>query len=74
MQAQSGFEKTSMLQTLSKVVKNEGVKGLYRGCIPPLWGSGLWRSIQFSAFEATLVSFLCKKKIANMLISLIFCY
>ena len=24
-----------------------------RGCIPPLWGSGLYRSIQFSAFEAT---------------------
>lgn len=24
-----------------------------RGCVPPLMGSGIYRSIQFSAFEAT---------------------
>ena len=23
-----------------------------RGCIPPLWGSGIFRSFQFSSFEA----------------------
>ena len=26
-----------------------------RGCIPPLWGSGIYRSIQFTGFEATFV-------------------
>ena len=53
MQAQAGFENSGMVSTFVKVFKAEGVKGLYRGCIPPLWGSGLFRSIQFSAFEAT---------------------
>ena len=23
-----------------------------RGCIPPLWGSGIYRSTQFAVFEA----------------------
>ena len=53
MQAQKGFESLSMIQSFSKVLKSQGVKGLYRGCIPPLWGSGIYRSVQFSAFEAT---------------------
>ena len=53
MQAQAGFEKESMTSTLIKTIKKDGIKGLYRGCVPPLWGSGLYRSIQFSAFEAT---------------------
>jgi hypothetical protein len=37
---------------IQKVVDNTFTIYL-RGCIPPLWGSGLFRSIQFSAFEAT---------------------
>lgn len=28
----------------------------FRGVVPPLWGSGVYRSIQFSAFEATYKS------------------
>lgn len=52
MQAQTGFEGTSMVQTFWKTLKTHGVRGLYRGCIPPLWGSGIYRSIQFAAFEA----------------------
>ena len=24
----------------------------FRGVVPPLWGSGVYRSVQFSAFEA----------------------
>ncbi len=43
-----------------KVYKAEGIKGLYRGCVPPLWGSGIYRSVQFSAFEATYLSYLIK--------------
>jgi hypothetical protein len=26
-----------MLQTAKSIVKNDGIKGLYRGCVPPLW-------------------------------------
>ncbi|XP_062510099.1 uncharacterized protein LOC134186199 [Corticium candelabrum] len=52
MQAQAGFEKTTMLQTLTRTLRTQGIKGLYRGCIPPLWGSGIFRSTQFAVFEA----------------------
>jgi solute carrier family 25 carnitine/acylcarnitine transporter 20/29 len=53
MQAQSGFlEGGGTLQALRKVWRAEGVRGLYRGWIPPLWGSGLYRSTQFAVFEA----------------------
>ncbi|CAC5381800.1 SLC25A20_29 [Mytilus coruscus] len=52
MQAQAGFEKSNMFQTLAKTLRTQGVIGLYRGCIPPLWGSGIYRSSQFAVFEA----------------------
>lgn len=52
MQAQPGFENMNMRKSFAFVFKNEGVRGLYKGCIPPLMGSGFYRSIQFSAFEA----------------------
>ncbi|KAL8612717.1 hypothetical protein ACOMHN_025368 [Nucella lapillus] len=52
MQGQAGFENSSMVQTFWKTLKTQGVRGLYRGCIPPLWGSGIYRSLQFAAFEA----------------------
>ncbi|KAK6188766.1 hypothetical protein SNE40_004878 [Patella caerulea] len=52
MQAEAGFEKTNMVQTFVKTLKQQGLKGLYRGCIPPLWGSGIYRSAQFAVFEA----------------------
>jgi len=52
MQAQAGFETTGMFKTISTTFKTQGVKGFYRGCIPPLWGSGIYRSTQFAVFEA----------------------
>lgn len=51
MQAQTGYEKTGMFQTFVKTIRTQGVIGLYRGCIPPLWGSGIYRSMQFAVFE-----------------------
>lgn len=53
MQCQKGFENSNMFSTCKSILKTDGVKGLYRGCVPPLYGSGMYRSIQFSAFEAT---------------------
>ncbi|KAI8509199.1 hypothetical protein Bbelb_130470 [Branchiostoma belcheri] len=52
MQAQAGFEKGGAFRTLIKVLRTQGIVGLYRGCIPPLWGSGIFRSTQFAVFEA----------------------
>ncbi|XP_063715660.1 uncharacterized protein LOC134843170 [Symsagittifera roscoffensis] len=51
MQAQKGFEKISMSKSFMEVLRTQGVRGLYRGCIPPLMGSGIYRSLQFSSFE-----------------------
>lgn len=53
MQAQSGFERTTMAQSFTKTIREGHIKGLYRGCIPPLFGSGIYRSMQFAAFEGS---------------------
>jgi len=52
MQAQPGFENMTMYKTFKQILKTDGFKGFYRGCVPPLWGSGVYRSIQFFAFES----------------------
>ncbi|KAG1671217.1 Mitochondrial substrate carrier family protein L [Nymphon striatum] len=57
MQAQHGFEKSNMFNAFVKIVRKEGMVGLYRGCVPPLWGSGIYRSAQFAVFEAAYTYF-----------------
>jgi solute carrier family 25 (mitochondrial carnitine/acylcarnitine transporter), member 20/29 len=54
MQAQKSFvEKGGMLKSFQKVISTEGgFLGLYKGSLPPLIGSGVYRSIQFAVFEA----------------------
>lgn len=52
MQAQQGFENRNMFRTFLKTVQEQGPRGLYRGCLPPLFGSGVFRSAQFAVFEA----------------------
>ena len=54
MTAQHGFlesKDNGMFRQMSKVLRAEGLRGLYRGWFPPLWGSGLYRSVQFAVFE-----------------------
>jgi len=48
MQTQSGYESSSMMRTFKQTLKSQGVRGLYRGALPPLFGSGLFRSTQFA--------------------------
>jgi hypothetical protein len=31
--------------------------GFFRGCIPPMWGSTVYRSIMMSSYEATYTYF-----------------
>ena len=40
------------VETISKIFKTEGPVGFYRGWIPPFFGSVIYRSAQFSAFES----------------------
>ena len=53
MQAQTEFLNNSgPFSTLWTVFRNEGIRGLYRGVIPPFFGSIIFRSMQFTVFEA----------------------
>ena len=52
MQVQSGFENRTMVRSFVKTVQDLGVKGLYRGWVPPFCGSIIFRSSQFAVFEA----------------------
>ncbi|ORY44685.1 mitochondrial carrier [Rhizoclosmatium globosum] len=54
MQAQHGhLESGGMVSSFKRVLMSEGgVRGLYKGVIPPLIGSGVYRSVQFAVYEA----------------------
>lgn len=53
MQAQIGFEKGTMLKSFAKTLRTQGLRGFYRGSLPAFGGSIIYRSTQFSTFEAT---------------------
>jgi solute carrier family 25 carnitine/acylcarnitine transporter 20/29 len=55
MQAQSGFMKggdVTMVGVMKRMWHTEGAVGFFRGVVPPLMGSSLYRSTQFAVFEA----------------------
>tara|TARA_B110001452_G_scaffold192165_1_gene162229 strand:- start:1089 stop:2177 length:1089 start_codon:yes stop_codon:yes gene_type:complete len=56
MQAQASFIGTSggqgsMAGTISRIATDDGAVGFYRGCIPPMWGSAVYRSAQFAVYD-----------------------
>lgn len=52
MQAQSGFGTAGNMETVRMIYASSGVRGLYHGCIPPLWGSVVYRSTQFAVYDS----------------------
>jgi solute carrier family 25 carnitine/acylcarnitine transporter 20/29 len=52
MQVQEEFKNLSFTKSLRKVYALDGVRGFYRGGLSIILGSSLFRSIQFSGFEA----------------------
>ena len=48
MQAQASFGTQSMSTTIRQIWAAEGAAGFYRGCLPPMWGSAVYRSAQFA--------------------------
>jgi solute carrier family 25 carnitine/acylcarnitine transporter 20/29 len=52
MQAQTTYMKGGMFNTFSTVVRNEGFFALYKGLLPPLVGSSIFRAIQFGVYNS----------------------
>jgi len=50
MQAQSGFGGT-MQDTIRQIHATDGLRGFYHGCVPPMWGSALYRGAQFAVYN-----------------------
>lgn len=51
MQVQQGFTHDGMRDVASRIWRAEGVRGFFRGCIPPLWGSMVYRGVMISSYE-----------------------
>jgi hypothetical protein len=47
------------LKSIEMVYHRDGLIGFYRGVIPPFFGSIIYRSLQFSAYEAVFTK--CEK-------------
>ena len=54
MQADARYAATSALQTARLILRAEGLRGLYRGLLPPLLGSSVFRSVQFSVYGGAM--------------------
>jgi solute carrier family 25 carnitine/acylcarnitine transporter 20/29 len=54
MQAQPSYTSGSSFATLRTVVRQEGFLALWRGLTPPLLGSMIFRSLQFSSYNGTM--------------------
>ena len=53
MQAQSDYMGSrSVMQSIREVYRLDGLRGFYAGAWPPLFGSIVFRSLQFSVFES----------------------
>jgi len=50
MQADLNYMKMGMVASFRRLYMEEGIRGLYRGIIPPLFGSSIFRAVQFSVY------------------------
>mmetsp|Transcript_20951 Transcript_20951/g.64477 ORF Transcript_20951/g.64477 Transcript_20951/m.64477 type:complete len:275 (+) Transcript_20951:426-1250(+) len=50
MQAQAGFT-GGATATAKRIFATDGFAGFYRGCLPPMWGSAVYRSAQFAVYD-----------------------
>ena len=51
MQIMKGYANDSAFTVAKSIWHQEGVKGFFRGCVPPLWGSMVYRGIMMSGYE-----------------------
>jgi solute carrier family 25 carnitine/acylcarnitine transporter 20/29 len=50
MQADPRYLNSTAISTLTNVVRTEGISGLYKGLLPPLIGSTIYRGVCFSGY------------------------
>lgn len=53
LQMDKSMHGLSGLQAARAMWRRDGARAFWRGCIPPLWGSAVYRSIMMSSYEAT---------------------
>ena len=51
MQIQTGYTHRGSWGVAMKIYSTDGVRGFFRGCVPPLWGSMIYRGIMMSSYE-----------------------
>jgi solute carrier family 25 carnitine/acylcarnitine transporter 20/29 len=52
MQVVEKYRGFGMIQSIKQLYRSEGIRGFYRGAVPPLIGSSMFRASQFAVFEA----------------------
>lgn len=52
-----GNDKPNAITSFIRVVRQQGIRGLYSGCWPPLFGSGVYRATQFMVYEGMYTKF-----------------
>ena len=57
LQMDSSFHGKTLAGTVRQMWAEGGSRSFWRGCIPPLWGSAVYRSIMMSAYEASYTYF-----------------
>lgn len=57
MQIDKNYAKLNSFQTAGKIVREEGMRGFFRGMVPPLWGSTVYRAVMLSAYEYAFTYF-----------------
>lgn len=51
MQIQKGFTNLGAVEVAKIMWQQEGFRAFFRGCIPPLWGSMVYRGVMMSSYE-----------------------
>ncbi len=57
MQLEKSMHGLSPVATARAMFQRDGVVAFWRGCVPPLWGSAIYRSVTMSAFELSYTHF-----------------
>jgi len=51
LQIQSKYANMSAFRVANLIWSQDGLIGFFRGCVPPLWGSMIYRGIMMSGYE-----------------------